>query len=128
MARQPNVQNIANAFQTLATEIASLSNLPVVNITQQIQNLQQIMVNQEQRTQARISNSTIRDDHANIELLLTDTGGIPPNFSQGLEDIKNARANTINGLLTAYNQPVAGNLETRKKRLAKYLGIRLVSL
>ncbi|CAG8714453.1 7418_t:CDS:2 [Funneliformis caledonium] len=128
MARQPNVQNIANAFQTLATEIASLPNLPVVNITQQIQNLQQIMVNQEQRTQARISNSTIRDDHVNIEPLLTDTGVIPPNFPQDLEDIKNARANTINGLLTAYNQPVAGNLETRKKRLAKYLGIRLVSL
>lgn len=36
MAQQQNVQDIANAFQTLATEIPKLPNLPVFNITQQL--------------------------------------------------------------------------------------------
>jgi hypothetical protein len=55
MAQQPNVQNIANAFQILATEIANLPNLPVVNITQQLNNITQ----QLQQVQQTITNLNI---------------------------------------------------------------------
>ncbi|CAI2200739.1 16583_t:CDS:1, partial [Funneliformis geosporum] len=82
----------------------------------------------EQRTQARINNSTIRDDLAHIEPLLSNAGIVPNNFPSDMQDIKNANATVINGLLTAYNQPIAGNLDTRKKRLTEYLGIRILSL
>jgi hypothetical protein len=44
---------------------------------------------EEQRAQARISNSTIRDDLARIEPLLTDTGNVPHNFPTDLQDIQN---------------------------------------
>jgi len=77
----------------------------------------------EQRTQARISNSTIRDGHTDIEPLFDDTGIVPANLPQNLEGIKNASANVIDGLLTTYNQPLNGNLVARKKRLAKFLGL-----
>ncbi|CAG8519904.1 5441_t:CDS:1 [Paraglomus brasilianum] len=79
----------------------------------------------EQRTQARVANSTIRDDRtANIEPLHTNAGDIPPNFPQDFNAIRNAQSAEITALLTAYGQPTNGNLITRKRRLAKYLGIR----
>lgn len=82
---------------------------------------------EEQRTQARIINSTIRDDLAHIEPLFTNTGIAPNNFPSDIQDIKTANANVINALLTAYNQSRAGTLDARKKRLAEYLGIRIIS-
>ena len=36
---QPNLPNIANAFQTLANEIPNVQNLPIVAITTQLQAL-----------------------------------------------------------------------------------------
>ncbi|RIA83433.1 hypothetical protein C1645_786334 [Glomus cerebriforme] len=67
-----------------------------------------------QRTQARVGNSTIRNRHADIEILLTDAGTIPPHFPQDFEALGNASAGEINGLLMAYNQPVHGNLDMKR--------------
>ena len=80
----------------------------------------------EQRSQARSGNSTILGYHADIEPLFTDAGIVPANFPQNLSELRTATADVINGLLTAYNQPINGNLYIRKERLAKYLGIRMV--
>ena len=40
-----NLQNISNALQTLATEVIITNNLPIANLTQQIQQLQQSIDN-----------------------------------------------------------------------------------
>ena len=59
----------------------------------------------EQRTQARVVNSTIRDYQTPIEPLNTNAGVIPLNFPQTFDEINNAQSARINELLTAYNQP-----------------------
>ena len=147
---QPNIPNISNAFQTLATEIANLPNLPVVNLTQQMQQIQQTLVYrmyiifdlqyknvnvknfflflEEQRTQARIANSTIRDIHATIEPLMTNAGVVPPNFPQDADDIQNLTPAEINGLLTAYGLVVNGNVNVRKRRFTRFIGIISLTL
>ena len=57
----------------------------------------------EQRTQARIMNSTIHDSSTTIEPLLTNAGIIPVNFPQNYNSIENAIPTVIDGLLNAYN-------------------------
>jgi hypothetical protein len=70
----------------------------------------------EQRTIARVVNSTIRNPHATIKLLVTNEGQFPKDFPKDVSEIQNASEITIKELLCAYNQPIDGNLDTCKKR------------
>ncbi|CAG8519884.1 5440_t:CDS:2 [Paraglomus brasilianum] len=116
-------QALTTQIQALTTQIQNLTRQQQ-DFTRQQQALTQSIDQLEQRTQARIVNFTILDDRTAIEPLNTNAGVIPPNFLQDFNAIKNAQSTEITLLLAAYGQPTNGNLTTRKRRLAKYLGIR----
>ena len=82
---------------------------------------------EEQRNITQVSNSTIRDRYADIEVLITDVGNIPPHFSQDIKALGNITYKKINGLLAAYNLPSNGNLNTQKMRLARYIEIKMIT-
>ncbi|CAB4442550.1 unnamed protein product [Rhizophagus irregularis] len=109
---KPNLQNMAGAFQTIATEIAK-------------PNLQNMA--EEQRNSARVGNSSIRDRHTDIEALLTNAGAIPPNYPVDIEALGNTTSDQIDGLLATYSLPVNGDLLTRKIRFARFIGIKIMS-
>ena len=77
----------------------------------------------EQRTMARVVNSTIRNPRATIESLVMNDGQFPNDFPKDVSEIQITSEDAIKKLLLAYKQPIDGDLDTCKKRLMAFLGI-----
>ena len=75
------------------------------------------------RNISRAYNAAISQEDAAIQALVNDDGALPDPFPRDTHDVHALRGLQVNALLTGYGQPVEGNVEERRKRFARFIGL-----
>ncbi|GET02279.1 hypothetical protein GLOIN_2v1485812 [Rhizophagus clarus] len=152
---QPNFNNLSQALQTASQETTLIPNMSNLNVAQQLVKIQAALANIQNSLQtidtrnlARIFNSRLIDPNSNIEIVPDINGNNPPNYPQTIVALRAMnglyvskissfkshstkfyciyKGQQINQLLRFYGFPINGQVEQRRNRLARNLGIQLL--
>ncbi|KAF8444405.1 hypothetical protein BGX38DRAFT_1271617 [Terfezia claveryi] len=126
-----NYRNLSQSYQALATQAGRIQNIPALNPGQQIpQELRRLSDRMELQFASMNHNLVAR--HLNSHAVLFTTRLTPLHNSQN-QEVENFPANVaaidalgenqLNQLLRAYDQPTIGNLNIRKRKFKRFIGI-----
>ncbi|CAG8682185.1 11221_t:CDS:2 [Funneliformis caledonium] len=122
---QRSLSNLTDTVTNLSNTVTNLSNT-VTNLSNRIDGLTITIQATDTRNLARIYNSRLPSPDFQLEIVPDMAGNVPQNYPQSITAFREMTGHGVNTLMTFYGLPTTGNVEVRRKRFAKYIGVQLI--
>ena len=116
---QHQMQQMQHQMQQMQHQMQQIQHQMIHRFDQ----LTQLTSIESSRNISRAYNAAISQEDAAIQALVNDDGALPHPFPRDTHDVRALPSLQVNALLTGYGQPVEGNVNERRKRFSRFIGL-----